>query len=138
MPLGGRGQMDSGHYLSLESVRRLLDARWTLEPLAQGSGGPAAYVRVAETGRRLGFITPMSHRFCLDCNRIRLTCTGRLVLCLAREGGVDLRHPLRRGASDDTIADVIAAAVALKPLEHDFHSGLAATSVVQRMWQVGG
>jgi cyclic pyranopterin phosphate synthase len=137
MPLGSR-QPGAEHYLSLDAVQRKLAQRWTLTPLDRGTGGPASYMRVAETGCRLGFITPMSHRFCLRCNRVRLTCSGLLVLCLAREGGIDLRHPLRQGADDATIADVIAAGVAMKPLEHHFNRDYASGSESQRMWQVGG
>ncbi|HEX8964480.1 MAG TPA: GTP 3',8-cyclase MoaA [Rhodocyclaceae bacterium] len=136
MPLGGNGRPGPQHYIPLDFIRRHLAGHWTLEPLASGSG-PASYVRVAETGRRLGFITPMSHSFCLGCNRVRLSCTGQLVLCLAREGGMDLRHLLRRGADDQAIADVIAAGVALKPLEHGFNHHQE-PSGRNRMWQVGG
>jgi cyclic pyranopterin phosphate synthase len=138
MPLGECDSQGAQHYLPLDFIRRRLATRWTLEPLMQGSGGPAVYVRVAETGRRLGFITPMSHGFCLHCNRVRLTCAGSLVLCLAQERGVDLRTVLRQGASDDDIAAAIAAAVARKPLEHHFTRGAATASETQRMWQVGG
>jgi cyclic pyranopterin phosphate synthase len=138
MPLGNCGPVNAQHYLSLAAVRGLLAQRWTLEPLSQTSGGPAEYVRVRETGRRLGFITPMSHGFCLRCNRLRLTCAGQLVLCLAREGGIDLRHLVRQGADDAAIADVIAAAVALKPLEHTLSRSLVPPAGVHRMWQVGG
>ncbi|HEX8989942.1 MAG TPA: GTP 3',8-cyclase MoaA [Rhodocyclaceae bacterium] len=136
MPLGGV-QPGADNYLALDAVRRTLARRWTLAPAEASGSGPASYLRIAETGRRLGFITPMSHRFCLRCNRVRLTCAGQLVLCLAREGGIDLRHPLRQGADDAAIADIIAAGVALKPLEHQFgrNYGPAAET---RMWQVGG
>jgi cyclic pyranopterin phosphate synthase len=138
MPIGGCSQSGAKNYLPLTYVAKRLAEHWTLEPLEQGKGGPAQYLRVAETGRRIGFITPMSHGFCLKCNRVRLTCAGQLVLCLAREGGVDLRHLLRLGADDETIAAAIAAAIALKPLEHDFNYSSKPASRIQRMWQVGG
>jgi cyclic pyranopterin phosphate synthase len=136
MPLGGSGR-PAEHYIPLDFIQRHLAGHWTLEPLGTAGCGPANYVRVAETGRRLGFITPMSHSFCLRCNRVRLTCTGQLVLCLAREGGMDLRSLLRHGADDEAIADVIGAGVALKPLEHGFDHDHG-TSGRNRMWQVGG
>ncbi|MGE5466971.1 MAG: GTP 3',8-cyclase MoaA [Ignavibacteria bacterium] len=138
MPLGGCGRPGARHYLPLDYLQRRLAANWTLQPLDDKGSGPAQYVRVAETGRRLGFITPMSHSFCLHCNRVRLSCTGQLVLCLAREGGMDLRALLRGGADDAAIAGVIGAAIAMKPLEHALNRRDTPTEETRRMWQVGG
>ena len=136
MPLGG---MPAAHYLSLDAVRSELARRWTLTP-ADGdarSSGPCRYWNVAETGRRVGFITPLSHGFCSDCNRVRVTCTGALVLCMARSGDIDLRAVLRSGATDEDLAAAIVAAVKNKPAGHQFDLG-EAPGASQRMWQLGG
>ena len=100
MPMGEVDVDRTDEYLSLKDVRRELESFWTLEDLAVTTGGPARYVRVAETGGRLGFITPLSHNFCETCNRVRLTCTGTLHTCLGQEDATDLRAVLRAGASD--------------------------------------
>ncbi len=120
MPLG---EIDGGRldqYLPLSIVRaRLLD-RWTLDDIDHNSGGPARYVRIRETGGRLGFITPMTHNFCESCNRVRVTCTGTLYMCLGQEDAVDLREPLRAGASDAALQAAIDEGMLLKPKGHDF------------------
>lgn len=137
MPLGTGGRPRPEHYVPLDHVAERLARNWTLEPQAGAPGSPARYVRVQETGQRLGFITPLSHGFCQSCNRVRLTCVGNLVPCLARESGVDLKTPLRNGADDEAMAAVIRAAIAGKPHEHDLNR-VAAVVDTQRMWQVGG
>lgn len=137
MPLGG---MPAAHYLSLDAVRHELARRWTLTPAdgdGGGSGGPCRYWNVLETGRRVGFITPLSHGFCSDCNRVRVTCTGALVLCMAQPGGIDLRAVLRSGATDEGLEAAIAAAVKDKPAGHQFDLR-EAPGASQRMWQLGG
>ncbi len=120
MPLGEIEQDRSDQYLSLASVRAALERLWTLEPIADRSCGPARYVRVAETGGRLGFITPLSNNFCASCNRVRLTATGVLYMCLGQDEHADLRTPLRNGATDGEIDRIIVAAIARKPEKHDF------------------
>ncbi|MFT8781685.1 GTP 3',8-cyclase MoaA [Acetobacter syzygii] len=120
MPMGDTGEDRVEQYLSLDSVRQTLSRRWTLEPLTYQTGGPARYVRVAQTGQRLGFITPMSHNFCATCNRVRLSCTGRLYTCLGQEDGVDLRHLMREGAADAALEAAIQSAIARKPTGHNF------------------
>src|SRR6185437_58123 len=103
MPLGEIDQGRIDQYLPLSMVRAQLAARFTLEDLDYRSGGPARYVRVAETGGMLGFITPMTHNFCESCNRVRVTCTGTLYMCLGQEDAVDLRTPLRASESNDLL-----------------------------------
>ncbi|TVS00101.1 MAG: GTP 3',8-cyclase MoaA [Rhodospirillales bacterium] len=120
MPLGDVDGDRTAHYLPLSRVREQLSRRWTLLPSNHATGGPARYVEVAETGRRIGFITPMTHNFCESCNRVRLTCTGLLYLCLGREDCADLRTPLRAGESDIPLLAAIDAAIARKPKGHDF------------------
>ncbi|WP_349370125.1 GTP 3',8-cyclase MoaA [Salinarimonas sp.] len=120
MPLGDVGAHRADQYLSLEAVKARLAARYTLEPIAHRTGGPARYVRVAETGGRLGFITPLSHNFCESCNRVRVTCTGQLFTCLGHEGAHDLRAALRGSEGDARLHAAIDAAIARKPKGHDF------------------
>jgi len=120
MPLGDIDGDRTDQYLPLSRVRADLMDRWTLTDIPYKTGGPARYVRIEETGGRLGFITPMTHNFCESCNRVRLTCTGTLYMCLGQEDAADLRAPLR--ASDDpaVLSDAIDAAIARKPKGHDF------------------
>jgi len=120
MPLGDIEAARVDQYLPLNQVRaRLLD-RYTLDDIDYQTGGPARYVRVKETGGRLGFITPMTHNFCEGCNRVRITCTGTLYMCLGQEDAADLRAPLRASESDGPLADAIERAIARKPKGHDF------------------
>jgi GTP 3',8-cyclase len=116
--IGGENRIDQ--YLPLSLVRARLAQRWTLEDIDYRSGGPARYVRIAETGRRLGFITPLTHNFCESCNRVRLTCTGTLYMCLGQDDAADLRQPLRASPDDDRLDEVIAEAISRKPKGHDF------------------
>jgi cyclic pyranopterin phosphate synthase len=120
MPLGDVGEARLDQYLPLSMVRGRLAERYTLDEIDYRTGGPARYVRVTETGGRLGFITPMTHNFCESCNRVRLTCTGTLFMCLGQEDAADLRAPLRASASDDMLHAAIESAVARKPKGHDF------------------
>jgi cyclic pyranopterin phosphate synthase len=120
MPLG---EIDGGRveqYLPLSLVRARLARRFTLDPLDYRTGGPARYVRVRETGGRLGFITPLTHNFCESCNRVRLTCTGTLFMCLGQEDAADLRTPLRATADDNRLMAAIEDAIGRKPKGHDF------------------
>jgi GTP 3',8-cyclase len=122
MPMGDLGNEDRvGQYWSLKDVRAMLGEQYTVTDLAERSGGPARYVRLEETGQKIGFITPLSHNFCESCNRVRMTCTGELYMCLGQEDRADLRAPLREHPTDD--APLIAAihkAIGLKPKGHDF------------------
>jgi len=120
MPLGAVDEDRTDQFLSLKSVRQELESFWTLNESVERSGGPARYVRVSETGGKLGFITPLTHNFCDSCNRVRLTCTGTLFMCLGQDAAVDLRGPLRASADDDLLNSEIDRAVAAKPKSHDF------------------
>jgi len=120
MPLGDIGEDRLEQYLPLSLVRARLSERFTLDDIDYKSGGPARYVRVKETGGRLGFITPMTHNFCESCNRVRVTCTGTLYMCLGQEDSADLRQPLRASPSNDTLYAAIDEAISRKPKGHDF------------------
>ncbi len=120
MPLGDITGDRTDQYLPLSLVRSRLRKRWTLTDIDYASGGPARYVRVEETGQRLGFITPLTHNFCESCNRVRLTCTGTLYMCLGQEDAADLRAPLRASESDGPLMAAIDEAIGRKPRGHDF------------------
>ena len=121
MPMGDIGNEDRiGQYWSLDDVRAQLATRYSLSDLPDRTGGPARYVGLAETGQRIGFITPLSHNFCESCNRVRITCTGEIFTCLGQEGSSDLRAPLRASEGDAQLEEAIRAAIALKPKGHDF------------------
>jgi cyclic pyranopterin phosphate synthase len=120
MPLGETGADRVEQYLPLSLVRADLARRYTLDDIDYRSGGPARYVRVAETGGRLGFITPLTHNFCESCNRVRVTCTGTLYMCLGQEDDADLRAPLRASKDDALLLEAIDRAIARKPKGHDF------------------
>jgi cyclic pyranopterin phosphate synthase len=122
MPMGDLGNEDRlDQYWSLKDLRARLAERFTLTDLAERTGGPARYVRIGETGQKIGFITPLTHNFCESCNRVRLTCTGELYMCLGQEDMADLRAPLRAHPdSDAALQDAIRAAIARKPRGHDF------------------
>jgi len=120
MPLGDITGDRTDQYLPLSLVRKRLRRTWTLNDIDYSTGGPARYMRVEETGRKLGFITPMTHNFCESCNRVRLTCTGTLYMCLGQEDAADLRTPLRRGESDGPLIEAIHEAIGRKPKGHDF------------------
>ena len=120
MPLGDIEPSRLDQYLPLSIVRARLMDRWTLTESDHRTGGPARYVTVAETGGRIGFITPMTHNFCESCNRVRITCTGTLFMCLGQEDAADLRAPLRASEANDLIYAAIDRAIARKPKGHDF------------------
>ena len=122
MPMGDIGNEDRlDQYWPLKDLRTTLAERYTLTDLAHRTGGPARYVRLEETGQQIGFITPLTHNFCESCNRVRLTCTGELFMCLGQEDNADLRAPLRlHPDSDAPLEEAIRAAIKLKPKGHDF------------------
>ncbi|HEV2263016.1 MAG TPA: GTP 3',8-cyclase MoaA [Stellaceae bacterium] len=121
MPMGEIGEgARLDQYLPLSVVRAKLRTKWTLDETDYRTGGPARYTVVRETGRRLGFITPLTHNFCESCNRVRLTCTGTLYMCLGQEDAADLRAPLRASESDAPLEDAIREAITRKPKGHDF------------------
>ena len=139
MPMGEVDEDRTDQFLSLADVRRDLESYWTLRDLTLSTGGPARYVEIAETGGRLGFITPMTHNFCEGCNRVRLTCTGTLHTCLGQEDATDLRAVIRSGASDADLVAAIGGGIERKPKGHDFHIGRgAAPSVSRHMSTTGG
>jgi len=120
MPMGESGSDRIDQYLPLSVVRADLMQAYTLEDIAYRTGGPARYARVAETGGRLGFITPLTHNFCESCNRVRVTCTGTLYMCLGQNDDADLRTPLRLSNDDALLNAAIDEAIARKPKGHDF------------------
>jgi cyclic pyranopterin phosphate synthase len=138
MPMGRFAGRRPPSFVSLKQIRAELATRFTLIDLLDRSSGPARYVRVAETGGRLGFITPMSRGFCDACNRVRITCTGQLVPCLGHVEGADLRAALRNNTSDEPLLDAIRAAVAHKPDGHDFAAQQRVLSPVERGMNVTG
>ncbi|KRQ96016.1 GTP 3',8-cyclase MoaA [Bradyrhizobium valentinum] len=120
MPMGDIGEGRIDQYVPLSLLRARLAQHYTLTDLDEDTGGPARYVRVTETGGKLGFITPMTHNFCESCNRVRITCTGTLHTCLGHEDASDLRKPLRASPDDDLLSAAIDRAIGLKPKGHDF------------------
>lgn len=120
MPMGEIEPARLEQYWSLKDLRRRYEQRFTLTDLAERTGGPARYVRLEETGQKIGFITPLTHNFCESCNRVRLTCTGELYMCLGQEDMADLRAPLRASPEDAAVEQAIRAAIARKPKGHDF------------------
>ena len=121
MPMGDLGGEDRvGQYWSLKDLRGQLAQQFTLQELDERTGGPARYVRLEETGQKIGFITPLTHNFCESCNRVRLTCTGELYMCLGQEDMADLRSPLRASTDDAYVEAAIRDAIKLKPKGHDF------------------
>ena len=120
MPLGEIEGDRTDQYLPLSLVRARLEERWTLRDIPYKTGGPARYVEIAETGGRLGFITPLTHNFCESCNRVRITCTGTLYMCLGQNDAADLRAPLRASEADDLLQAAIGEAISRKPKGHDF------------------
>jgi GTP 3',8-cyclase len=139
MPMGEVGADRVEQYLPLSLVRTRLERHFTFDDIPYRSGGPARYVRVRETGGRLGFITPMTHNFCETCNRVRVTCTGTLYMCLGQEDSADLRAPLRASADDALLHAAIDEAIARKPKGHDFVIGRNERPAVARhMSSTGG
>jgi cyclic pyranopterin phosphate synthase len=140
MPVGEISMDRVDQYLPLNLVREQLAKTWTLEDTDYATGGPARYSLIRETGKRIGFITPLSHNFCESCNRVRLTCTGTLYMCLGQDDAADLRTPLRASADDDLLMDAIDRAIGNKPKGHDFviDRRNAAPAVVRHMSVTGG
>lgn len=140
MPLGDIDGDRTDQYLPLSQVRKGLKGAFTLTDLPDQTGGPARYVRIEETGGRLGFITPLTHNFCESCNRVRVTCTGTLYMCLGQDDAADLREPLRASEGDELLQRAIDEAIGRKPKGHDFvidRTGQA-PAVARHMSMTGG
>ena len=140
MPMGEVDEDRTDQYVSLTDLRADMAAVWTLDPLDEDTGGPARYFRVAETGGKLGLITPMSHNFCDTCNRVRLTCTGTLHTCLGQDDATDLRAVMRAHPDDDApLIAAIRGAIDAKPKGHDFRIGRGeGPAVARHMSTTGG
>jgi cyclic pyranopterin phosphate synthase len=138
MPMGDIDEDRTARYLPLSLVKAQLARHWTLTPTSYATGGPARYFDVAETGQRLGLITPLTHNFCEGCNRVRLTCTGTLFMCLGQDDAADLRAPLRASGDDGLLDAAMTAAIAAKPKGHDFVIGRNAGPAVKRHMSVTG
>lgn len=142
MPLGRLADCNPERHVPLDDIRRRLESRWTLVPNTHQTGGPARFVTVAETGRKLGLISAVSHSFCDRCNRVRLTCTGTMTPCLGQADCVELRPILRASTDDRHVEDAIAAGIAAKPRGHGFargaHSSWASAGRRSRMCRTGG
>ena len=140
MPLGEVEKQRFDQYLPLTELRERLQRRFALAPSPHATGGPARYFDVAETGGRIGFITPLTHNFCETCNRVRVTCAGTLYMCLGRDDAADLREPLRRSESDEALESAIRAAIERKPKGHDFRIDrfAASASNARHMSVTGG
>lgn len=140
MPLGDTGIDRIDQYLPLDRLRRAIESRWTLSDLPMRTGGPARYARIAETGGVIGFITPLTHNFCEDCNRVRVTAAGILHTCLGQEDAVDLKAVMRRSADDAELLEAIDTGILHKPRGHDFVIGRAgaAPALGRHMSATGG
>ncbi|HSD92317.1 MAG TPA: GTP 3',8-cyclase MoaA [Methyloceanibacter sp.] len=138
MPMGDIGADRTAQYLPLSLLRARLGQHFTLDDIPYRSGGPARYASIRETGGRLGFITPMTHNFCESCNRVRVTCTGTLYMCLGQEDAADLREPLRASCNDDLLHATIDSAIARKPKGHDFVIGRGERLLMRSMSVTGG
>lgn len=141
MPLGEIEEDRTDQYLPLSRVRENLEKSWTLEDIPYQTGGPARYVRVKETGGRLGFITPLTHNFCEGCNRVRITCTGTLYMCLGQDDAADLCTPLRASEGNELVSAAIDEAIGRKPKGHDFvieRGTITAPGVARHMSVTGG
>ncbi|MGI4881345.1 MAG: GTP 3',8-cyclase MoaA [Janthinobacterium lividum] len=138
MPMGAIDEDRTDRYLPLKAVRRDLEQRFTLTDLADTTGGPARYVRIEETGQRMGFITPLTHNFCESCNRVRLTATGTLYMCLGQDDAADLRSVIRTTPDDARLDQALDEAIARKPKGHDFIIDRTKPAVVRHMSVTGG
>ena len=139
--MGDIGEYRADQYWPLSMVRADLAQRWTLEESNHRTGGPARYFNVKETGGRLGFITPLTHNFCESCNRVRLTCTGMLYMCLGQNDNADLKEVVRSSESDRPLEEAIREAIARKPKGHDFvidRRRKSMSSVPRHMSTTGG
>jgi cyclic pyranopterin phosphate synthase len=137
MPLGDVEARRTQQHVPMGEVRAAIEARWPLTDLALRTGGPARYARTA-AGGRVGFITPLSHNFCGDCNRVRLTCTGQLFLCLGHDTSIDLRAVMRGSPDDGALEAAIARAMPRKPRAHDFHISERPAEIARHMSVTGG
>jgi cyclic pyranopterin phosphate synthase len=140
MPLGDIGGDRTTQYLPVTEVRKILEKDWTLSDSDHSTGGPSRYTNVAETGKRAGFISPLSHNFCATCNRVRVTCTGKLFMCLGQDDNADLRAALRTGESNEALNAAIEEAIGRKPKAHDFiiEPGNAGPALSRHMSMTGG
>ena len=138
MPMGDIDGDRTDQYLPLSLVKANLATLFTMDPLEDRTGGPARYVRIRETGGRLGFITPLSHNFCESCNRVRLTCTGMLYMCLGQDDSADLRAPLRASSDDAVLDAAIDEAIGRKPKGHDFDYSRQSGQMPRHMSHTGG
>jgi cyclic pyranopterin phosphate synthase len=138
MPLGDMDRDRTEQFLPLTELRARLEDSLTLIPSTYATGGPARYYDIKETGGRLGFITPLTHNFCESCNRVRVTCTGTMYMCLGQEDAADLREPLRRSTSDVPLVSAIRAAIARKPKGHDFVIARSAAPATHRHMNATG
>jgi len=140
MPLGDIGRDRLTQYLPVSKVRNKLEEEWTLKDNNYNSGGPSRYTSVAETGQLVGFISPLSHNFCASCNRIRVTCTGELFMCLGQEDKADLRAPLRASEGNELLNSVIDDAINRKPRSHEFviEPGNSSPALNRHMSVTGG
>lgn len=141
MPMGDLGALDrTDQFMPLAEVRSSLEKRWTLRDISYRTGGPARYAEVAETGQRIGFITPMTHNFCESCNRVRVNCTGTLFMCLGQNDAHDLRSVMRGSGEDAVLEQAIRDAIARKPKGHDFiiERGRRNIAVARHMSATGG
>lgn len=139
MPMADSGLDRRSSFLPLTEVRSALENKWTLTPISDRTGGPARYVRVEETGQKLGFISPLTENFCTSCNRIRLTSTGKLYLCLGQSDAIDFREAMRGGMDDKGLTQLIHKAMGLKPKGHDFdYSGESIGDPGRHMSVTGG
>ena len=138
MPLGEMERDRADQFMPLTELRADLERSLTLTPSAHATGGPARYFDVKETGGRIGLITPLTHNFCESCNRVRVTCTGTLYMCLGQEDAADLREPLRRSELDEPLIAAIRSAIQRKPKGHDFVIARAAKPAVQRHMSATG
>jgi cyclic pyranopterin phosphate synthase len=138
MPVGEIEEDRTDQFMPLTQVRRELERVWTLEDEARTTGGPARYARVRETGGRIGFITPITNVFCATCNRVRLTCSGQLFLCLGRDDKIDFREALRSGCTDADLEAMLNDGISQKPAAHDFRITARGTPAVERHMSVTG
>lgn len=139
MPMGDIGNEDrADQYLPLTMVRKKIAETWTINEIGYKTGGPARYFQLAETGQRIGFITPLTHNFCESCNRVRLTCTGMLYMCLGQDDSADLRSILRASESDEAVKAAIEEAITRKPKGHDFIISRDSGPAVSRHMSVTG
>ncbi len=140
MPLGDIGGDRTTQYLPVSEVRKTLEKVWTLSDSDLNTGGPSRYTNVAETGQRIGFISPLSHNFCATCNRVRVTCTGKLFMCLGQDDDADLRFPLRASEGDELLNAAIDEAIGRKPKSHEFviEPGDGGPALSRHMSMTGG